>query len=590
MSKGRNIRKKRENKKEEYSTLKIAIAIIILILIIGLIVVSIISLNKKNKVKKISYEDTEYEYFVLYGIDNKIGIINKTGNIIIPQKYNEIYIPNEEKDVFFCYGEDGDCIILNSRNEKIFTEFEEVLPLRTSDTAILDFEKGVLKYKENDKYGLVDFEGSKITEPIYQSLSSIENKPGAILAKKDDKFGALDSKGNIVIDFKYDNISGDGYYSQIDGYEKTGYITKIKTNDGDEFGYIDYNGKELLDNKYESLERVLEYEDNNVFIICMNRGKKGVFKNKKKIISMNFQNIYYSDNSNIFIVQKANKYGFYNNKGRKILDADYEKYSLAGNYISVERNGNTTLYDINGNTLNNINYVSMIETENPEYFIAQKENGNFCIINKSIIVDEDFYYLTYAFDNYFIFMNREGKYGVWKVWEGIVVEPDYEYILKVDGKEALEAKQQDSEITDIYSKDMEKVLSMDGAILDSVDETYFVVYSNSEKVYLNKDGKIVKNSEVYPDNSIYSIQKDGRWGFVDKNGVEIIPCKYDFVTELNEYGFAAIATKGVWGVIDKTGKTVVEPSYELEVYYMPKFVGKYKLEELESVYCIEIQE
>jgi hypothetical protein len=60
--------------------------------------------------------------------------------------------------------------------------------------------------------------------------------------------------------------------------------------------------------------------------------------------------------------------------------------------------------------------------------------------------------------------------------------------------------------------------------------------------------------------------------------------------EQNEYGYASIATDGVWGVIDKTGKIVVEPSYKLEVYYMPKFVGKYKLEELESVYCIEIQE
>ena len=60
------------------------------------------------------------------------------------------------------------------------------------------------------------------------------------------------------------------------------------------------------------------------------------------------------------------------------------------------------------------------------------------------------------------------------------------------------------------------------------------------------------------------------------------------MTELNEYGFAAIATKGVWGVINKEGQIVVEPTYKLEVYYMPEFIGKYKIEQTEMIYCIEV--
>ena len=73
------------------------------------------------------------------------------------------------------------------------------------------------------------------------------------------------------------------------------------------------NGEILLNVKYESLERALEYDDNNIYLIAMENGKKGVFKNHKKLIDLNFQDIIYSDLSNVFIVNKNGKYGFYNN-------------------------------------------------------------------------------------------------------------------------------------------------------------------------------------------------------------------------------------------------------------------------------------
>ena len=446
----RNVRKKRNNKKDEYDIKKIVIAVAILICLMALII--FVSIKIKNKIldKQIAYKQLKYEYFILYDKDNKAGVINKKGDKIIENKYSEIYIPNEEKGVFFCYDESDEVTILNERNEEIFTEYENVTFLKTSDTSITDFEENVLKYKQNDKYGLIDLEGYKLTEAIYQSISSLKNKPCAIIAKKDDKYGVLDDKGNTIIEFEYDEIIGDGYCSQKDGYEKTGYITKKKTKTGDIYGYIDYKGKVIISTKYESLERVLEYDKDEIYLICMNRGKKGVYKNKKKIIPFEYQNIYYSDVSNIFIVQKGNNYGFYNNEGNEILEPKYSEYSIAGNYICVTEDKVKTLYDINGNALNNINYISMIETDNPEYFIAQKENGDYCIISKNITVDEGFSYLSYAFEDYFIFMDKSGKYGVWKVWDGIKVPSEYEYILKIDGKNALEAKKYDSEDTDIY--------------------------------------------------------------------------------------------------------------------------------------------
>ena len=82
------------------------------------------------------------------------------------------------------------------------------------------------------------------------------------------------------------------------------------------YGYYNSNGKKVLDTKYESISRVLDYNDEDVYIIAMSNGKKGVLKNGKKIIDLNYQDVIYSSLSEIYIVNKNGKYGFFAKNGR----------------------------------------------------------------------------------------------------------------------------------------------------------------------------------------------------------------------------------------------------------------------------------
>ena len=130
---------------------------------------------------------------------------------------------------------------------------------------------------------------------------------------------------------------------------------------------------------------------------------------------------------------------------------------------------------------------------------------------------------------------------------------------------------------------------MHDAVVEAVSKEYVSIYSGTELKYINNVGELVSNTEVYKDLKLYSYQADdGKWGFVDKDGNVVVDCKYDVVTELNEYGFAGVFQENKWGVIDENGKVVVVPEYELVTYYSPTFVGKYLLEELETKYCIEV--
>ena len=49
---------------------------------------------------------------------------------------------------------------------------------------------------------------------------------------------------------------------------------------------------------------------------------------------------------------------------------------------------------------------------------------------------------------------------------------------------------------------------------------------------------------------------NGKWGFVDKTGKEVISFKYEAAQEFSE-GLAAVNLKGYWGFIDTTGKKII---------------------------------
>lgn len=558
------------------------LVIVILIIIIGIIVLK--NTKKEDDVQLNKQEP--YEYFNLFSADGTVGVIDKTGKILVKSEYTEIYIPNQSKDVFFCF-KNEEYTVLNKEGKDIFKNFENVSPITISDTT-LEMEKEVLSYSENGKYGLVDYSGKKLTEPIYDEVTSLPNKPGFILVKKDNLYGVLDSKGKVIIEEKYNSIKGDEYCSEVDNYMKTGYIISEKTDTGIIYGYVNYKGKMLIEPKYESITRALEYDNEDIYLIVMENGKKGVIKNKKVIVKPKYQSINYYNVSKIFIVNRNGKYGFFDINGSQILDVEYESYTVAGNYISVSKDNNMRLYDLHGNLVNTNTYKSIQETGNPSYFIAQDENGYFSIISKDVQIDNKYTNISYAFDNFFIFTNEEGLTGLLNVYTGIEIQPTYEYIIVLENAKALEARKLDE--VDIYSENIEKVLSMKNGVVESVSDKYTAIYSNTDLKYIDNTGKIVENTEVYKDLKLYSYKSDdGKWGFKDVSGKIVVDCKYDMVTELNEYGFAGIYQEGKWGVIDSSGKVIVVPTYELETYYSPKFIDKYLIESLDNVHVVEVK-
>ena len=87
----------------------------------------IIGVEKENRKYEIA-QITEYKYFVVKE-NEKYGVINTNGDIIIEAKYDDIKIPNPEKSVFICY--EGDkTTVLNEKGEEIYTQYQNIQPLK----------------------------------------------------------------------------------------------------------------------------------------------------------------------------------------------------------------------------------------------------------------------------------------------------------------------------------------------------------------------------------------------------------------------------------------------------------------------------
>ena len=113
--------------------------------------------------------------------------------------------------------------------------------------------------------------------------------------------------------------------------------------------------------------------------------------------------------------------------------------------------------------------------------------------------------------------------------------------------------------------------------------TYFIYpFAIKESKYTRYLLKLLK------DNTLFLSKKDGKYGYVDKNGNVVVEHIYDDATEQNEYGFVAVKKNGLWGSIDKQGKIIIEPKYNLENNLKIDFISKWHLgEDLNMNYYCE---
>ena len=552
----------------------ITILLIVIIAMAGYFVAQKIQQdNRKYEIETIS----EYKYFVLKEND-KYGVIDAKGNKIIEAKYENVKIPNPQKEVFICY-ENNATKVINEKGEEIYTEYENMEPLRLKNIlSDLMYEKTTLKYSQNGKYGILDINGKKITNAIYDEIDTLQTKEGELLVKKDGKYGVINIKGATLVKPQYDKIEADKFYEEESGYKKSGYIVSKTTEEGYRYGYVNLEGKEIIEVKYNDLYRITEINSDDIYVICAENGKYGLLKNGKQVIVNEYQSLVYNESNNTLTAAKGKKYGVISTNGKVIVPLEYKQIDITGDYIYAKTTDeNVKIFDTIGKETNMSENTAIINVDNTEYkiYIDTIDGKTTYSIYKNgeNITKNEYTYIQYLYDNYFIASNTNGKLGVIDNEEKTKIEFNYNSIQKIENTKMIQAVSNDTKITEIYSEKMEKISELKDATIENNKE-YLKIYNGEEIKYISNDGKEVINTEVFTDNKIFAKKQDNKWGYVEASGAKIIDFKYDKVTEVNNYGFAGIMQNGKWGVIDSEGKIIVEPLYKLNDNE-PTFIGEY---------------
>ena len=115
-------------------------------------------------------------------------------------------------------------------------------------------------------------------------------------------------------------------------------------------------------------------------------------------------------------------------------------------------------------------------------------------------------------------------------------------------------------ITSTFIKNIQKYRE-----LDSFHDSLACVSRDGKDGYIN-----LKGEEVIPckyqsvrsfSEGMAAVQKDRKWGFINTNGEEVVPCIYDYSYSFSG-GMAAVEKKGKWGIINTNGEEVVPCIYD----------------------------
>lgn len=291
---------------------------------------------------------------------------------------------------------------------------------------------------------------------------------------------------------KYETVENDGYE------ENGGYIVSKRTDEGYRYGYVNYKGKLILDLEYNMIYRIphLGTKD-RVYLIVSKDGRYGINLNNKKIINYEYQYIDYNSNNETFVLNKNNKYGVKNLKGETIINIEKDYIESKGLYIYITDKERNYVCDSNGNEVE-VNFNDIInKTENDQYYIKttyKDEDYKYQIsdVYGKPIVEQEYSYLQYAFDDYFIAGNEDGQQGLINEKGEIQIEFNYTLVQKIRNTNIIRTLNIETNETEVYSAQLEKICSMKNATIEN-KEGEIIVYNKDEEIKLDLNGNIKNN-------------------------------------------------------------------------------------------------
>ena len=491
MSRGRRYEEPKLNMKKVFAVI---IAFVVIIMFIFMIKGFLTQDEEQTKI-------VSKTYFSAFQ-NNKWGIIDEKGAVVIDPSYEEMMIvPNEKKDVFLCIYDvnyetgEYNTKALNSKNEEIFTQYDQIEAIGIVDNGQASYMGDVLKVQKDGKYGLINLEGKELQTCQFDDITSLQGMEDVVKVQKDGKYGLINTEGKEIVSIQYTDIQ------PLKNDNTSNFI--VADSEG-KYGVISNNNEVVIALNYEQVKNIYS---NNYFVVQKD-GKEILAKKDGTEVVLNgldeITGILKNEENGIIFVQ-GEKYGVMNLAGEVILEAKYDdlKEAKSGIFIA-EQNGKYGIIDEQGNEKLGFTYQNLSYYEKADLYVGEDESFNNSIIDNNFEVKQT----------------------------GILVDIDEE-------------------------------------------KGYFKLRQNDEYRYYNFKFEEQKEAEIFANHTLYLSKKDGKYGFVDKEGNVVVDYIYDDATMQNDYGYAGVKKDGKWGSVDDKGNVIQEPTYNLDDYLQIDFVGRW---------------
>lgn len=422
----------------------------------------------------------------------------------------------------------------------------------------------LIPYRKGDKWGFCDANKNILIEPKYDDASRFNEGFSAVSLNRKESF--VDKAGNEVIPFKYDYVGSfnEGLaYVSLNGkrgfIDKTGKeITPIKYDDADSFnegvasvklngkyGFVDKTGKEITPIKYDL---VCSF-DKGLALVELNRKYGFIDKTGNEIVSIKYD-LARPFNKDLATVELNNKWGLINQEGKEITPIEYDfLYSSTEGLFCAKLNGKWGLINNTGKEITPIKY------DNADYFnegmaMVQLNYKWGCIDKEGKEIIPIKYDEVFLFDEGLAIVGLNDQYGIIsRTGKEVVSFNKYEAIY-YGGKNFFRVELNGK--TGFINKIGKEIVPIkyDSALEFEEGLVRVRLNGNSKSVADNSDFGAVL--EAFEEN-----EKAARYGFVDENGKEITPIKYDGADSFKD-GLANVSLNHRWGYIGRDGTEYFE--------------------------------
>lgn len=440
---------------------------------------------------------------------------------------------------YYTVYENGKFGVINNEGETVINpEYTEIVLIPNKDVPMfictydLNDQDGTYKTKViNQKNEEIFKEYSKV-EAIdnFDSKQNIWYEDDVLRVEKDGKYGLINFEGKEVLPCDYDEITA-----------LKGVTNNLLVKKDGKVGLVNEKGQTIVNTEYKDIKTLKEGYKNEYIIVNDNNQYGIISTTGTVIIEPKYEDVKYLNNSEMFAIKDAGVWKLINKDNQILIDGGYDNIIEAkGENVVVEKGGK----------------YGVVTTKNEEKIPVEYEQ------------------IKYTFSIYYI-AKTGGKYGIINLNNEQVKDFNYINMDYVEKGDFIQADVSDTETVIFDNNLSEKINGIVSEI--NQEKGYIKVYTNNEYKYYNFKFEEKKSSDILTSNNLFLSKKDGKYGYVNKEGKVIVDYIYEDGTEQNSCGFAAVKKDGVWGSINKVGAVELEPSVNLDSNIYTTFIGKWHL-------------